>query len=295
MSANLYQRLFWLINTIYSNRLITLSEINQKWLRSSLYNGLPLARKTFNNHKIKIEEIFDINIECNRSTNQYFISNEENIQQDVFRNWLLNGFAVSNTISESKNLKNRILFEHIPSGENHLTDIIEAMKSNKMIRLSYHSYWDDDSYVFDIEPYCLKIFKQRWYVVGKTNTIKIYALDRIANLIILQSEFTLPLDFDPEFYFAECYGIINDSHIKPVTICLRFEIKQAQFIRSLPLHKTQKETNRNNHTVDFEFYLKPTYDFVQEILKHGEFVEVIKPQWLRDEFKDKIRKMKDKY
>jgi len=295
MASNLYQRYFWLINVIYRSRRITLKDINDKWLNCSFSNGVTIPRKTFNNHRNTIEEIFDINIECDRTTSEYYIANAEDIQNDMFRSWLLNGFAISHTLNESKAIRNRILFENIPSGENHLTSIIDIMKRNKMIRLSYKSFWDDDSYEVDIEPYCLKVFKQRWYLVGKTDKIKVYALDRIEYLTELPNDFSLPKDFDAEIYFVDCYGIINDNNIKPEKVCLRFEVNQANYIRSLPLHKTQKEINNTDKTVDFEYFLKPTYDFVQEILKYGEFVEVIRPQWLRTEIKDKTNKMSNLY
>ena len=295
MASNLYQRYFWLINVIYRNKRITLKDINDKWLNCSLSNGTTIPRKTFNNHRNTIEEIFDINIECDRTTNEYYIDNSDDIQGDMFRSWLLSGFAINQTLSESKAVRNRILFEKIPSGENYLIPIIEAMKSNKMIRMSYQRFDDDDSYEVDIEPYALKVFKQRWYLVGKTDKIKIYALDRIEYLHELPTTFTLPRDFDAETYFTDCYGIINNESIKPETVCLRFEIKQTQYIRSLPLHSTQKETNRTDKTVDFEFYLRPTYDFVQEILKYGEFVVVVKPEWLREEIRKKIERMREVY
>ena len=295
MASNLYQRYFWLINVIYRNKRITLKDINDKWLNCSFSNGVTIPRKTFNNHRNTIEEIFDINIECDRATNEYYIDNADEIKADLFRSWLLNGFAVSHALNESKEIKNRILFEKIPSGENYLTSIIEAMKNGKKLLISYQRFDDDDSYEVDIEPYALKVFKQRWYLVGKTDKIKIYALDRIEYLQELPTTFTLPQDFDAEAYFADCYGIIKDESIKPETVCLRFEIKQAQYIRSLPLHSTQKEISQTDQTVDFEFYLRPTYDFVQEILKYGEFVEVMKPEWLREEIGKKIGNLREIY
>lgn len=295
MASNLYQRYFWLINVIYRNKRITLKDINDKWLNCSFSNGVTIPRKTFNNHRNTIEEIFDINIECDRATNEYYIDNADDIKADMFRSWLLNGFAVSHALNDSKEIKNRILFEKIPSGENYLTSIMEAMKNGKKLLISYQRFDDDDSYETEIEPYCLKVFKQRWYLVGKTDKIKIYALDRIEYLQELPTTFTLPQDFDAENYFSDCYGIIKDESIKPETVCLRFEIKQAQFIRSLPLHSTQKEISQTDKKVDFEFYLRPTYDFVQEILKYGEFVEVMKPDWFRKEIKSKIKKMSNTY
>ncbi len=72
MASNLYQRYFWLINVIYRNKRITLKDINDKWLNCSFSNGVTIPRKTFNNHRNTIEEIFDINIECDRATNEYY-------------------------------------------------------------------------------------------------------------------------------------------------------------------------------------------------------------------------------
>jgi len=165
----------------------------------------------------------------------------------------------------------------------------------QVLRVSYQRFDDDDSYEIDLEPYTLKVFKQRWYVVGKTDSVKIYGLDRIEYLQELPTTFTLPQDFDAENYFSDCYGIINDDSIKAETVCLRFEVRQAQYIRSLPLHHTQQEVAKTDNTVDFEYFLKPTYDFVQEILRYGEFVEVLKPQWLRAEFSGKVERMRSKY
>lgn len=295
MSSNLYQQYFWLINVIYLNKRITLKDINEKWLSCHFSNGVVIPRKTFNNQLNIIEEIFNINIECDRSTNEYYIDDIAEFQKDVLHSWLLRSFAISYTLNESKMIKNRILFEIIPSGEHYLLQILEAMKNNKKLLMSYQRFDDDDSYEVEIEPYCLKVFKQRWYLVGKTDKIKIYALDRIEYLHELPIPFTLPQNFDAEIYFADCFGIIKDDTIKPETVCLRFETYQAHYIRLLPLHCTQKEMNRTDKSVDFEFYLRPTYDFIQEILRYCEFVEVIKPQWLRMEIKGKIARMNGIY
>jgi hypothetical protein len=295
MASNIYQRYFWLINTIYRYKRITFKDINRLWLKTGFSDGVEIPRKTFNNHRNTIEEIFEINIECNRKTNEYFIANAEEIRHGMFRSWLLDSFAINQTLNESKQLKSRILFEQIPSGNKYLLPIIEAMKNNNVLRVSYQRFDDDDSYEIDLEPYALKVFKQRWYVVGKTDRVKIYGLDRIEYLEETQTTFKLPTDFDAETYFADCYGIIHDETIKAGTVCLRFEVRQAQYIRSLPLHHTQQEIAKTDKTIDFEYFLKPTYDFIQEVLRYGEFVEVVKPEWLRVEFEQKIEKMRIKY
>ena len=160
-------------------------------------DGNPIPKRTFHNHRAAIEEMFDINIECNTSTYEYFIDNAEDMEKGGVRRWLLNTFAVNNLINESHKLKQRIHFENIPSGQQHLTTIIEAMRDGVKLNMSYQSYWSSAVGVFEIEPYFVKVFKQRWYVIAKSDKTRIYALDRIKNLDVTTNIFTMPTDVNP--------------------------------------------------------------------------------------------------
>ncbi len=291
MANNLFNRYIWLVDTIYRSHKITFDEINRKWLRNDLSGGKKIPLRTFHNHRIAIEEMFDINIECDKSTYEYFIDNAEDMQRGGVRTWLLNTFAVNNLINESHKLKSRIQFENIPSGQKHLTTIIEAMRDESKLRVSYQSFWMEKPAEFEVEPYFVKVFKQRWYLVGLSDKLRIYALDRLQRCEVSNESFKLPANFDAEAYFQDCYGIINVNDISVQDVTIRVAAYQANYLRALPLHHSQTETETNETYTAFRFYLKPTFDFRQELLSLGDDVEVLQPEWFRLEVKHVVENM----
>jgi hypothetical protein len=292
MAKDLFNRYIWLVDTIYRcPEGLTFEEINDKWERSGHSDGNVLPLRTFHNHRIAIEDLFEINIECNKSNYKYYIDNADDLAKGGVRRWLLNTFAVNNLINESHKIKHRIQFEDIPSGQQFLTPIIEAMRDEVMVNITYQAYWMDKPVSFDIQPYFVKVFKQRWYLIGKSDKLRIYALDRLKNLSSTKTKFKMPAGFDPELYFADCYGIIHDTDEAVQNISLKVKSRHANYLRALPLHHSQKEEGRNEKYSVFSMYLKPTFDFRQEILSMGEDVEVIAPQSFREEMKNIFNKM----
>ena len=133
MAKDLFNKYIWLVDTIYRTQEISFDEINERWMRTDMSNGKKLPLRTFHNWRDAIEQIFDINIECNRHNGySYYIENTDDIKEGSLRSWLLNTFAVNNLINESYHLKDRILFENIPSGQQFLSPIIEAMRDSGM-------------------------------------------------------------------------------------------------------------------------------------------------------------------
>lgn len=298
MAKNLFNKYIWLINTIYRAGKITFEEINAQWLRNDMSCGEEISLRTFHNHRRAIEEMFDINIECNRRDGyNYYIENVEDIEKNSVKNWLLNSFAINNLINESHRLKRRILFEDIPSGKQYLNSIIDAMQDNRSIEITYQSYWKDEPNTFIIEPYCLKVFRQRWYIVARCpyyDTIMIYALDRIQNLQYTEIIFNYPLDFDSQSYFKFYFGIIVDEKCVIEKIRIKVFGNKCKYIRALPLHHSQCEIETADNYSIFEYLLKPTYDFCQELLSHGDEIEVLSPAILREQIKEIVRNM-DKF
>ena len=293
-AATLFNRYVWLVDTIYRAGRITFEEINERWQRSSLNEtGEELPLKTFHNHKNAIQQMFDINIECNRKGGYlYYIEHAEDMERGGVRTWLLNTFAVNHLINESHHLKRRILFEEIPSGQRFLTQIIEAMRDNRTLEMSYQSFWNETAHTFEVAPYCVKVFRQRWYVLACSTSddrLRIYALDRIRELRTSEHLFVLPEDFDPQAYFVDSLGVVVDGNCKPERVRVRVLGIQRQYLRTLPLHASQQETEITDNSSVFEFYLRPTFDFEQELLTHAANtdgqIEVLQPQWLREEMR----------
>ena len=290
MAANLFNRYIWLVDNILraGERGITLEEINRRWMRSQ-YNETCEAypERSFHRHKNAIKEMFDIDIECDKRTGCYTIANADDMNQGGVRTWLLNTFAVNNLINESHQLKRRILFEEIPSGQRFLTTIIEAMRDGLTVMLTYQSFSRNEPSTFEVHPYCVKVFKQRWYLVAYSpwyDAMRIYALDRVFEVETTETAFKLPKNFDAKEYFADSFGIIVDENYKVEPVEVKVMGNQREYIRTLPLHQSQQEIETAEEYSVFAFHLRPTFDFQQELRRYGSAVEVLSPQWLREEF-----------
>jgi len=299
MVKNLFDRYIWLVDIIYRTEKITFEEINQKWLRTDWSEGKDLPLRTFHNHREAIQDLFDININCDRQNGYvYYIENRDDLEGGGIRTWLLNTFAVNNLINESHYLKHRILFEEIPSGQRFLTPIIEAMRDNLSIEVDYQPFWHDEPIIMNLDPYFLKIFKQRWYVIARNanfNTTRTYSLDRILKVRTTKTPFKMPKDFNPETYFENSFGIVKDENIKPCIVKLKTFGQQRKYLQTLPLHSSQQEIEITNEYSIFSYFISPTTDFQMEILSHGSEIEVISPNWLRTNIAGIIKEMNKIY
>ena len=172
------------------------------------------------------------------------------------------------------------------------------MKKSKQLEVTYKGYWSEHGHTFPVAPYCVKLFRQRWYLVGNSvleDIIRIYALDRIKDVSLTDEPFKYPDDFSPEIYFEGCFGIIHDDNCALETVKLKVSPNQANYLRSLPLHASQEEIERNEDYSIFTLYLRPTFDFQQELLWNGDALEVLEPLWLRKEIAGKVKRMWNKY
>ena len=176
------------------------------------------------------------------------------------------------------------------------------MKENRVLNITYHSYWKDEENNFDVQPFCVKLFRQRWYMVARSTYSyyyekgpRIYALDRIMDLHKTEETFEMPKDWNAEEYFDGCFGIIADHKTEIQDVKLKVSAGQANYIRDLKLHDSQDEIEKNEEYSIFTYHLRPSYDFIQELLWHGGDMEVLEPQSLREDIASIIKRMNDKY
>jgi hypothetical protein len=296
--SGIFKQYIWIINTIYRFKHISLQELNDRWIQTDMSGGIPMNRITFNRHRLAIEEMFDISIECQRKGGYfYYIANEEVFTDNNLQHWLLDSLSISNMLMESSSLKNRIMLENIPAGKEYLYPIISAMKQNHKMNMTYHKFGQIIGYTIPIEPYAIKVFKQRWYLLAKDYKRaqpSIYALDRIIKLEETEEPFEFPADFDTELFFKDCYGVLSTND-DPQRIVIRAYAPLTNYLRTLPLHHSQKEINSTPEYSDFEFYLRPTFDFRQELLSQCDEVEVLEPASFREEIKKMIKMMLKRY
>lgn len=293
-SGTLFRRYVWLINTVRRNRL-TRPQILARWADAAENDShLPMPEKTFHNHVDAIEEIFNLRIRCNRAAGAVY--EIEGDGDSGLADWLLSTLSVSNAVRESADLRGRIIFEEIPSGEKFLMPLIEAMRDSVMVRLVYDSFRRPDHDPFVIEPYCVKVSRQRWYVLGRTaKGMRTYALDRIVSMETTRDKFELPAGFDAGEYFNDSFGIYTLENVAPQIVTVRVGEGQDRYFDSLPLHHSQTLVERGRGYSVYAYRLVPTFDFIQELLSHGDALEVLSPEPLRRLVAEKVALMNEIY
>jgi len=294
MAKYLLARYIWEVSTIYRARRITLKELNEKWCDSPYYDGKDIPRRTFDYHRKEIEMLFQLNIVCDKHNNTYRIEDDSAFRNGEVRRWLLNNFSMTNAIREARDLEDCISIEPIPSAEPYLSIVLQALREHKVLDMTYQSFERDTPTFHELMPYAIKLFRLRWYVIGKTKNrdgVVVFALDRIQLIRIAEETFKHPKSFNVHDFYRESFGIIIENGVECERVRLKVMNNQAKYFRSLPLHSSQKEVETMPDYSVFEYQLKPTYDFEQEILSHREDVEVLEPMPLRERIKESILKM----
>lgn len=297
----LLKRYLWLVKILKDRGEMTYEDISSAWECSSLNdNDSVLSKRSLYNHCQAVLKHFGVEITCRRgrNLNLYYISNPEIFDSEDINAWLLENFTISSILAESRSVSDRILLEPVPSGQQFLIDVIHALKSNSVISITYRSFNNDREHVFMIEPYCVKMFRQRWYVIGrniKYDEIRVYALDRVHGIDITGTIFNIPGSFDAQEYFENCFGIIADRKIKPEKVRIRVSGHQRDYFYSLPLHHTQTEVLKTGDYSIFEYCVRPTFDFQKELLSYGSEIEVLEPVSLRQRMADSVKRLSDMY
>ncbi len=300
MAKNYFKSYIWLLETLQTRGRLTLSEIKDLWMRSSVNDEQKeLAPRTFANHVASIADIFGIDIVCNRRDNTYSIDNEGDLGGSGIRDWLMEALSLNNLINESASLRSRLLFESEPSSHRFLKDIIRAIRDERMLDVHYQSFKMDEPRDFLLEPFCLKEYKRRWYLFARKHGVDkephSFALDRMNSVVVSEKPFTIPKSFDAQNFFSTRYGVLQYEGEKPARIKLKVCARQANYFRTLPLHSSQKETEQNAEYSIFSYYLTPNYDFIHDVLYYGDDVEVLEPKWLRNKIEFCINKLSKIY
>lgn len=293
MAKNFFKRYIWLVDLINRRKYVSFKEISEAWMRSPLNEtGDPLSERTFFNHKDAIAGMFGIEILNDRSLGFYI--GRSDVGSDETSDWMLHTLCLNNVLHENADMKDRILMEKVPSSERFLTDIISAMRDFRVISLCYQSFRHPEPFCFNVRPYCVKYFKQRWYLLGDSDLgLRIYSLDRFVDMEELEEHFEIPKGFDAEEYFGNYFGVIIGE--EPEDVKIRVVPDQVKYFRTLPLHGSQRETVQEDGSSVFSYRIAPTFDFVQEILSHGADVEVLEPAELRESIADIIAGMASRY
>ncbi len=301
-SVRLIRRYVWLVDTIRRAGNITLEEINRKWMEERtlrLESEKDFPERTFHRHRRAITDIFGIEILCNRyNGNTYYIGNEEALNTPSFTSWLFNALAIDNQIIDNKEISRRILFEETPGGMEYMPVVIQALSEKRKLLVTYNSISHGNYTDKKIEPYFIKERLRRWYILGRAeghDDVEVFAFDRIERLSLLDEKFEFDADIDPKTYFDEVVGILLDDEYDCERVVVRLYGKQGEYVNLLPLHKSQKVVDRGKNYIDFEYMLRPEWEFIHEVLRLGYEAEVLSPAWIREELKWQAQEIVNRY
>ncbi|MDY0388464.1 MAG: WYL domain-containing protein [Methanolobus sp.] len=288
-----FKRYIWLFDLIKNNPYITLNEIIEKFNKSILWNdeAVGYSKRTFHRDVNEIEELFGVEIEYDNVNKGYFIDYDI-IQENT--SLLIESYRIINTLEQFREISKYISTGFHNTGSEHISTILCAIKNNNIIEFSYYKYVGGDITLRNIEPYFLKEFKFRWYIIGKDindKQVKTFALERVQrNTLIIKpnTNYHIPEDINPDNFFDNSFGIFKLQNSESELVELSFSPLKGKFIKSVPLHKSQKLLIDNKTELRIQLQLQITHDFIMEILSHGCDVIVLKPSGLAERIKNEL-------
>lgn len=285
----------WLVSYLIRRGPDTQENIINEWSKH-INEDVEIHRNTFGNYRRKAEELFGTEISYNPGTKEYYIEDKDLLTHNAMYRWLLQSVSASNVISRRSRLKDRIMLETSSGGEEFIEPITEAMENGVCIELVYEAFWDEPKERI-VEPYYIKLFKRRWYLIGKRRDkgeFRTYCFDRIKSVSLSDIKFKFRKEQSAETLFYDYYGIIQYP-VEKERVVIKVTCEQGMYIKTLPLHHSQKLIHQDDDYMTFELYLKPCYDFVKELLSWGSELEVISPESLREEVNKYTKEMCEIY
>lgn len=256
-----------------------------------------ISKRTFERDVQEIWEIYKIDIKYQRSQNIYQIVEDAD---EVKTDRLIESFQIFNALSISDSVSNQIILEkRKPSGTENMHGLLHAIKNRFQIQFTHEKFWKENSekQKRTVYPLALKEARYRWYLIAqdaKDGVVKTFGLDRISDLDITRKKFEYPKDFNPEEKFRNSFGIVADA-TKPEKIKLWLTHRQADFIKSLPLHHSQTFILENEEECIIELFISPTYDFIMELLSLGQEVKVLEPESLKNKMMEMLEATLKRY
>jgi predicted DNA-binding transcriptional regulator YafY len=246
---------------------------------------LAFSKRTFQRDCKEIYNLFGLQINYSATDKGYYIN--ETLAKNKHAQRMIEEFEIINSLSLANDAAPYIYLENRkPQGTDNLFGLLHAIKNKLQIAFTYQKFWEETPSNRTVEPYALKEFNNRWYLMANhlsDGKVKSFALDRLTNLNISSIVFTIATPYNVAEQYQYCFGIISPNNTSPEDIILSFDPYQGKYIKTLPLHHTQTILIDNEDELQIALKLFITHDFVMELLSLGANVKVLQPQILIDE------------
>ena len=295
---NKYVRCLWIVDTLNNYGKCTLKELNDRWINSTLNDeGEEILPRTFFRDKEFIGDTFKLDIEYDKRARKYELVDANEIKGTPLVKYLLGNFHLSHLSGITMKHKDKVMVHDMNTGVELLSIVMDAIDRRRTLCFKYRSYYrKDKEYTYEVIPCFIRLFEHRWYLIceymDRTQT-RVLALDRMSDMEVGKKEMIPSPQINPKDFYKDCFGIIHDDK-QPVCVRIKVFDQQVDYVRSLPMHASQKEIETGEGYAIFEYRIRPSFDFVQHLLWNKK-VEVLSPLSLREEMKKELEKMLGRY
>ena len=303
----------WLISLLEKKHL-TLAEIIDEWSDATVNSeNEELDQRTFHRYRENILSLFGVSVLCNRHNGYRYYVERDPVENNKVTEWMLSSVRLASLGDKLKN-HNKVMLDTPPYNSEYLDDVLEAIDKQYLLKFKYVTAFGKES-GFVLQPAFVRYFKQRWYVIGvkmkgqgedgakadEENEVRCLPFDRISFLDLIRKKHPLSkkmMDFlTPESYYEDCFGIYHMEDVPVEDIRIRVFYPEYNYIEEVPLHESQRKVKEYKDGLYREYMLRlrPTRDFLQELLWHGRGITVLKPESLRLQMIDILKKMTESY
>ena len=305
----------WLIGLLDSAHL-TFEEIADEWKEARAnQNNDVLDKRTFHRYRDNIQSQFGISVECNKSDGYRYYVKRDPVDDDDVTEWMLSSLRLA-SLGDMLKYHNKVMLDTPPYNTEYLDDILAAIDKHYLLKFKYVSGFGAESDMV-LTPAFVRYYKQRWYVVGvkvgdckfsqtdnkvdERKLIRCLPFDRISFLKLICEKHPLPAKMKrfltPENYYEDCFGIYRIEDVPVENIRIRAFYPEYNYIEEVPLHESQQKVKESKDGMYREYTLtvRPSRDFLHELLWHGRNIIVLKPESLKQEVIGILKDMAQSY
>jgi len=209
------------------------------------------------------------------------------------------GFYIGDAPSQIEFESNEFL-----TGISFLTKLLKYIDEKKVLCITYQSFKRDTPVRIICHPYFLKQYNQRWFLFAldnKYHTLRNFAIDRIQKIEVTRKDdvgkslrYIENDKFNFSEYFDDVVGVTVFEDVEPVDVVLRLSPPQTPYVHTKPIHPSQKNKFRGDPSL-ISIKVKPNEELIRKILSFGPEAEVLEPESLRQELKERVERMKEMY
>ena len=303
----------WLIGLL-DRKHLTFEEIANEWRDANANQDEDeLDKRTFHRYRENIQSQFGITVECNKSDGYRYYLKRDPVENDDVTEWMLSSLRLA-SLGDMLKFHNKVMLDTPPYNTEYLDDILAAIDKQYLLKFKYVSGFGAESDIV-LQPAFVRYFKQRWYVIGvkseerrvknssaevdgdadlnadvdEKKLVRCLPFDRISFLKLICEKHPLSAKMKkfltPENYYEDCFGIYRMEDVPVEKIRIRAFYPEYNYIEEVPLHESQQKVKESKDGMYREYTLtiRPSRDFLQELLWHGRNLIVLKPENLRQE------------